>query len=236
MKLHVLGCHGPYPVAGGCTSGYLLENGKEALLMDCGSGVMGRLMEKWAPEKLTCVLLSHLHFDHASDLMVMRYYLEFAKATLPVYVPKEDESIFKSLLCAPAFDVRPYPEAGLSLMGLSIDTMPVRHPVPCRAIRLKDGEKTLVFTGDTNDCEGLPEFCRGADLLLSDAAFLENEWNDQKPHMSARGAARLAKEAGAQALYLTHLPVGHTPEALEKEAREIYPAAKAVHPGMVISL
>ena len=235
MKLHVIGCHGPYPVAGGCTSGYLIEHQGKALLMDCGSGVMGRLMKLWDPAALEGVLLSHLHFDHASDLLVMRYYLEIAGKTLPVYVPPEDDSPFRALLTAPAFDVRPYP-AELTIMGLNIATMPVRHPVPCRALRLTDGEKVLVFTGDTNDCEGLGDFSRHADVLLADAAFLSQEWTDQKPHMSAAGAARLAESAEAGMLYLTHLPVRHDPATLVAEARAVYPGAQAVFPGQVIEL
>ncbi len=235
MKLHVIGCHGPYPVAGGTTSGYLIEHNGKALLMDCGAGVLGRLMQLWDPAALECVLLSHLHFDHASDLLVLRYYLEITRKTLTVYVPPEDESPFRDLLTAPAFDVRPYPEA-LNVMGLTVATLPVRHPVPCRALRLTDGERTLVFTGDTNDCAGLAEFAKGADLLLADAAFLTDEWTDQKPHMSAAGAARLANEAGAKKLYLTHLPVRHAPETMEKEAKALFLNAQAVHPGMVIAL
>ncbi|MBR4333543.1 MAG: MBL fold metallo-hydrolase [Clostridia bacterium] len=235
MKLHVIGCHGPYPVAGGCTSGYLLEHAGKALLMDCGAGIMGRLMQLWDPAALEGVLLSHLHFDHASDLLVMRYYLEIAGKTLPVYVPPEDASPFRALLTAPAFDVRPYP-AELALMGLSITTLPVRHPVPCRALRLTDGEKALVFTGDTNDCPGLDTFARNADVLLADAAFLTPEWTDQKPHMSAAGAARLALAAEAKELYLTHLPVKHAPETLVREAKQVFPHVQAVAPGMVIAL
>lgn len=235
MKLHVIGCHGPYPVAGGCTSGYLVEHEGKALLMDCGAGVMGRLMKLWDPSALEAVLLSHLHFDHASDLLVMRYYLEIAGKTLPVYVPPEDDSPFKALLTAPAFDVRPYPTE-LEIMGLNIATLPVRHPVPCRALRLTDGEKTLVFTGDTNDCPGLDAFARNADALLADAAFLTPEWTDQKPHMSAAGAARLALAAEAKELYLTHLPVRHAPETLVQEAKQVFPRVRAVTPGMVIAL
>jgi ribonuclease BN (tRNA processing enzyme) len=233
MKLHVIGCHGPYPAAGGCTSGYLIEHQGKALLMDCGAGVMGRLMKLWDPAALEAVLLSHLHFDHASDLLVMRYYLEIAGKALTVYVPPEDHSPFLTLLTSPAFDVRPYP-AELDIMGLKVTTTPVRHPVPCRALRLTDGEKTLVFTGDTNDCPGLDAFARNASVLLADAAFLTNEWTDQKPHMSAAGAARLAVEAEAKTLYLTHLPVRHAPETLEKEAKAIFPRVQAVAPGMVI--
>lgn len=235
MKLHVLGCHGPYPPAGGATSGYLIENKGKTLLMDCGAGVMGRLMRLCDPAQLEGVLLSHLHFDHASDLLVMRYYLEIAGKTLPVYVPEEDESPFRALLAAPAFDVRPYPET-LEIAGLTVTTMPVRHPVPCRALKLTDGSKTLVFTGDTNDCPGLAGFAKDTDVLLADAAFLEEEWADTKPHMSASGAARLAKEAGAKSLYLTHLPVRHAPATLVKEAQAVYPGAQAVFPGLVIPL
>ncbi|MBE5786604.1 MAG: MBL fold metallo-hydrolase [Clostridiales bacterium] len=235
MKLHVLGCHGPWPGANGATSGYLVEHAGKALLMDCGSGIMGRLMAKWDPRTLEGVLLSHLHFDHACDLLVMRYYLEKAGAALPVYVPGEDQSPLRSLLTGPAFDVRPYPEV-LEIMGLTVSTFPVRHPVPCRAIRLSDGEKTLVFTGDTNDCPGLGDFARDADALLADAAFLASEWHENLPHMSAAGAARLAMDAHARALYLTHLPHAHSTDTMEAEAKTCFPGAKAVQPGTVIAL
>lgn len=235
MRLHVLGCHGPYPCAGGATSGYLLEKDGQALLMDCGSGVLGRLMRLWDPAELAGVLLSHLHFDHACDLLVMRYYLEQRGKTLPVYVPPEDHSPFRELLACPAFDMRPYPEE-LCIMGVRVTTMPVRHPVPCRALRITDGEKTLVFTGDTNDCPGLAEFAREADVLLADAAFLTAEWTAMKPHMSAAGAARLALDAQAKTLYLTHLPVFHDPETLMSEAKAVFPGAQAVYPGGIIAL
>lgn len=235
MKLHILGCHGPYPPSGGATSGYLIENHGKLLLMDCGAGVMGRLMCLCDPAQLEGVLLSHLHFDHASDLLVMRYYLEIAGKTLLVYVPGEDDSPFRALLTAPAFDVRPYPDT-LEIAGLTVQNMPVRHPVPCRALKLTDGNKTFVFTGDTNDCAGLSTFAENADLLLADAAFLEEEWAEAKPHMSALRAARLAKEASAKALYLTHLPVRHEPATLVKEAQAEYPQAQAVFPGLVIRL
>lgn len=235
MILHVLGCYGPYPPAGRATSGYLIENQGKTLLMDCGAGVLSHVMQMCDPASLEGVLLSHLHFDHASDLLVMRYYLESAKKTMPVYVPKEDNSPFQALLTGPAFDVRPYPDT-LQIAGLTVTTMPVRHPVPCRALRLTDGRKTLVYTGDTNDCPGLSAFAENADVLLADAAFLTEEWTEEKPHMSAAGAARLGKEANAKALYLTHLPVSHEPDSLVKEAQAVYASAQAVYPGMLIAL
>ena len=235
MKLHVIGCYGPYPNAGGATTGYLVEHEGKALLMDCGAGVLGRLMQLFDPAALECVILSHLHFDHASDMLVLRYYLERMGKTLPVYVPGEDDSPLRGLLTAPAFNVMPYPEE-LRVMGLSITTMPVSHPVPCRALRLTDGEKTLVFTGDTNACPGLADFARDADVLLADSAFLSAEWNEKMPHMSARMCGELAAESGAKRLYLTHLAPRHAPEAVVDDARAAFPEAQIVRPGLVIAL
>lgn len=235
MRLHVLGCHGPYPPAGGCTSGYLLEEGDARILMDCGSGVLGQLTKKCDPASLSAVLLSHLHFDHASDLTVLRYYLDIRGKTLPLYLPPEDHSALRGILEESAYQVIPYPEA-FQIGPFSVTTLPVRHPFPCRAIRITNGDKTLVFTGDTNDCPGLAEFAGDADALLADAAFLQSEWTTEKPHMSARGAAELANAARAKALYLTHLPVGHDPATIEKEARQVNAGAVAVCPGMVIGL
>ena len=235
MRLHVLGCHGPWPCAGGATSGYLIEQGEQTLLMDCGAGVLGKLLALCDPAALSGVLLSHLHADHASDLLVLRYYLESRGVSLPVYVPGEDASPLRALLSCPALQIAPYPDS-LSLAGLRVTTLPVRHPVPCRALRLTDGEKTLLYTGDTNDCPGLAAFARGADALLADAAFLEAEWKETLPHMSAARAARLAAEAGAKSRSLTHLPTRHAPETLAAEAKKIFPAAQAVFPGQVIAL
>lgn len=235
MKLHVIGCQGPFPGAGGATSGYLLEHDGRALLMDCGAGVLGKLMQIWDPAKLCGIVMSHLHFDHASDLLVLRYYLEKMGKTMPIYVPSEDQSPLRALLTAPAFSVRDYP-AVISLMGLTITNFPVNHPVPCRALRFSDGVQSLVFTGDTNLCPGLAQFAQGTDVLLADSAFLQDEWKESLPHLSASHAAMLAREANVQRLYLTHLPVQHAPETLEREARSIFDAAQAVKPGMVISL
>lgn len=230
MKIHVLGCNGPYPAAFGGTSGYLVENEGKYLLMDCGSGTLSRLMGLCDPKALEGILLSHLHYDHMADALVLSYYAP----GLPVYCPGEEHAV-KPLLQS-AFDVRPFPAPGetVSMIGLDISFFPTRHPVPCRAMRMTGGGKTFVYTGDTNECDGLDAFAAGADVLLADAAFLESEWNDRLPHLSARRCALLAQKAHAGRLYLTHLPVRHDADTLEREAREVFPDSLAVHTGMTI--
>lgn len=235
MELHVLGCHGPFPCAGGATSGYLLTAAdKPPLLLDCGAGILGKLLTVCDPSSLGAVLLTHLHYDHVSDMGVLQYY-PLTKA-MPVYYPLEDDSFRTTVLQNPFFDIHPYPNGAFELPGgWRVETCPTVHPVPCRALRITDGEKTLVYTGDTNLCPALTEFCRGADLLLCDAAFLTSEWAAHRPHLSAALAAQLAVDSGVTNLYLTHLPVRHDPATLVAEARAVLPSAQAVAPGLTIS-
>ena len=73
MRLTVLGCYGPYPAAGQNCSGYLLQDGTTSVLLDCGNGVLSQLRYHLEPWQLNAVILSHLHSDHMSDVMIMRY-------------------------------------------------------------------------------------------------------------------------------------------------------------------
>ena len=92
MKLTILGNNGPYPAPGGACSGYLLssDSGDTRILIDCGTGVLCRLMDECPPEALDAVVLSHLHFDHMSDMLPMQYALQFSRraTALPVLEPE----------------------------------------------------------------------------------------------------------------------------------------------------
>ena len=79
MKLTVLGCNGPYPAAGGACSGYLLEAENTRVLLDCGTGVLAALPARMAPEELDAVVLSHLHYDHMSDMLPLIYRMQGKK-------------------------------------------------------------------------------------------------------------------------------------------------------------
>ena len=76
MKLTVLGKYGPYAPPGGATSGYLMENGGEYVLLDMGSGVLARLQEFIQPSQLKGIIVSHVHYDHINDLFLYKYMLE----------------------------------------------------------------------------------------------------------------------------------------------------------------
>ncbi len=75
MKLTILGSSAAYPKAGGACSGYLVEEGKTRLLVDCGTGVLSNLQKLFALKDVGHIVISHLHADHCFDLIPYRYAL-----------------------------------------------------------------------------------------------------------------------------------------------------------------
>ena len=219
MKLTVLGRYGPYPAPGGATSGYLVESGGTRLLLECGSGVVSNLLRVCPATALAGVMLSHLHMDHAGDLGVLRYALEAAGAQLPAVAPDAPEDAAALLLRHAAYRLERAEEGREYRFGaLTVRLFLVHHPVPTFALRVSDGARTLFYTGDTGYFPALAEAAWGADAVLADACFSEADAAVKPPvHMTAAQAARLAREAGAARLLLTHVPgAPGAAEAMEK--------------------
>lgn len=233
MRVTVLGQYSPYPAPGGACSGYLLEEGDTRVLLDCGPGALGRLLQAVGPERLTAVVLSHLHYDHMSDLLAMGYALEFSgRGKLPLYMPEGPEPVRALLERGPYV---PRPMADGAIGSIHFAYLPARHPVPGFSVKARGGGRTLLYTGDTNWHEGLVPFARGCSLVLADAALTRAMWKEQAPHMSAAHCARLALEAGAEALILTHLRPDVDQARLLAEARALCPFAVLAQAGMTLS-
>ena len=237
MILKILGNNGPYPAPGGACSGYLLssDSGNTNLLIDCGTGVLCKLMDACPPEVLDAVVLRHLHYDHMSDMLPMQYALQFRPRPrpLPVYAPQAPEAVHALLQC-PQFDLWPAEDVTVGEMRVSFT--PARHQVPTNAVAVACDGARFVFTGDSNEDALVELFCQGADLLLADCGLSSADHKYTSPHYSARLCGALAKGASAKRLLLTHLNPKYDPQALLTEAREAYPAAELAEPGGVYYL
>lgn len=224
MKLTILGMNGPFPAPGGAASGYLVTANGTALAMDLGSGCLAQLTARTAPENLAALLLTHWHYDHCADVLPLIYRLEAcAQQPLHIYAPADETSLVRKAVqaCSKIILHDVAPGDLLTLDCVTVEAHAARHPVPALMYRVTDGDRTLCYTGDTNTVEGLVEFARNADLLLADGLFPTAVWTEGKPHLSAAHAARLAKDAGAKRLVITHLNPVIDPETLLKEARAI---------------
>jgi ribonuclease Z len=89
--------------------------------------------------------------------------------------------------------------------------------------------RTIVFSGDTRPCRALFDAAVGADVLVHEATFLEEERDRaaETGHTTAMQAARLARDAGVHLLALTHLSTRYL-------GREIAAEAAAEFPGTVV--
>ncbi|MBQ8506969.1 MAG: MBL fold metallo-hydrolase [Clostridia bacterium] len=231
MKLKVLGNNGPYPSVGGACSAYLLtsDSGNTRLLIECGTGMLSMLQREASFDSLSAVILSHLHFDHMSDILPMQYALQFhPRSPLPVYAPRTPENV-RALLNAPCYAPQDISDAQIGEMKISV--CPVRHPVETYALRIECDGRVFTYTGDTNEIEILDSFCAGADLLLADAGLSSEHWSINAPHLSARGCGELAQRAGVKKLLLTHLNPRYTPEQLVEEAKAAFPNCEFTNPG-----
>jgi ribonuclease Z len=100
--------------------------------------------------------------------------------------------------------------------------------------------RRIVYTGDSRPCKATLEIARGADLLIHDATFGEEEAERASAtgHSTAREAAELAKQAGVSKLVLTHISSRYAddPRGLEREARHIFRDTVTAHDGMEIEV
>ena len=236
MILTMLGVNGPYPSPKGACSGYLLtsDSGRTKILIDCGSGVLGRLLNECTARDLNAVILTHLHFDHMSDMLPMNYLLKAAGIeSLKVLCPQTPDKVRK-ILEGGALDL--YPMKDLTIGEMKIEFLPVSHPVEAYAVRVFCDGKTFVYTSDTNECDALTLFSNEADLLLADAGLLRDDWTIKKPHMTPGMCARLARDAGARMLVLTHINPSYNAEAVLDEAVNDYPEAMVARAGLRINI
>ena len=232
MFLTFLGINGPYPEKGGACSGYLLtsDSGKTNIAIDLGSGCLGRLTNELGDiTKLDALILSHLHYDHMSDCLPLQYALDFSGVTaLKTFAPETPAANRK--LLGGKLDV--YPMQDTVIGEMKVEFTPVRHPVETYAVKVICDGSTFVYTGDSNVCDSLPLFCAKCDLLLADCGLSEEDWTNNKPHFSPSMCGKLAKDAGANSLWLTHLSPRYNPEELLNDCLPVFPNTEIAKAGL----
>ncbi|MGC1853199.1 MAG: ribonuclease Z [Solirubrobacterales bacterium] len=84
--------------------------------------------------------------------------------------------------------------------------------------------RTLVLTGDTAPCHATVEAARGADLLVHDASFAEEEAQRAADtgHSTVGQAAAVAREAEVKLLALVHISSRYHVGKVLDEAREVF--------------
>ena len=89
MKLTCLGTGSPESHQRRASSGYLIEIGNDKILLDCGGGVVSRLIETGLrPSDITHLFFTHLHSDHMMDYArLIHAAWDEGKNDMPVFGP-----------------------------------------------------------------------------------------------------------------------------------------------------
>ena len=200
-----------------------------------GSGTLSRLFQQGGITGLNGILLSHLHSDHMEDLMILRYALQQFRSRgrevpipLLVAAPAEPEQEYRQLSACGMYDMMPIADGMTLRFGeLSVKFQRMIHPVPSYSMDITDGKRRLFYTGDTGYFPELPALCQDADLLLADCGLLSAEKTTAiAPHLTAKEAGELARDAGVGQLICSHIWGGYEDEQVGEEARLAFPAAQ----------
>lgn len=206
---------------------------------------------------------SHLHWDHIQGFpFFMPAFLP--DTHLELFGPRDEdgtslEKVLEKQMAPPNFPVPLGAMAstkkfhtiaggdGHEVGPFTVTTRALCHPQGSLGYRIEAGGRVFCFATDTEHPsdggidEALITLARGADLLAYDAQYTDQEYATKKGwgHSTYTAAARAAKAAGVKKLLLTHHDPTHGDEvieAIEREARVLFPEAACAREGSVIDL
>jgi ribonuclease Z len=128
---------------------------------------------------------------------------------------------------ADALGVPPGPERGRLQSGEAIALADGSVVTPDQVLGPPRAGRKVLISGDTAPSLGYLDLAQGAELLVHEATFCEEEREraQETSHSTAREAAQLAKAAGVRMLALTHLSSRYFGPEVLREAREVFPDA-----------
>ncbi len=230
MRLTVVGSSPSWPNPGGAHSGYLIENERGVLLVDCGPGVLARLREGRPWPHVDAIVISHLHLDHCGDLVPWLWgHLIGPMAGTPgpeLWLPPH--GLGRLLSFAPielferVFPLRSY-EDGVAFDAGGCTILPravLHYDEPTWGLRIECDGRAIAYSADSAPCPSLEELARDADVFICEAT-LDVPEDDPHGHMTPDEARTAFQASGARRLLLTHRAADRPLEELVYDGFEL---------------
>ncbi|MCX5786113.1 MAG: MBL fold metallo-hydrolase [Elusimicrobia bacterium] len=247
MEIVFLGTNGWYDTSTGNTVCALIKTKRFDVVLDAGNG-LAKLDRYCDGSKPVYLFLSHFHLDHIIGLHALLKF-RFRKG-LTICAQKGARRVLKAFVNAPftmPLSKLPYPVRVVELpvearkLPFKIKSLPLEHADPVLGFRLRLDGKTVAYCTDTGYCPNALKLAKGADLLIAECSHLPGESNPGWPHFNPETAAKLAREAGARRLALTHFSADRYPDMRGRAmalrvARKMFSRTAAAKDGMRIKL
>jgi ribonuclease BN (tRNA processing enzyme) len=249
LKVIFLGTNGWYDTPTGNTICTLLRTDQYDIILDAGIGFYK--IDHYIPEgdeKPATLLLSHFHLDHIYGLHML------VKCRFPhgltLCGPAGTRRILDMIVNSPftvslerlpfATEVCELPEEA-GRLPFPLDAKPLLHSGVTLGYRFLLDGKIIAYCPDTGYCDNAVALARDADLLIAECAYKSGEADESWPHLNPESAARIAVEANAKRLILTHFAAGtyltlEERKVSEKAAQAIFPNTLAAVDDLAVDL
>jgi phosphoribosyl 1,2-cyclic phosphodiesterase len=202
----------------------------DIVIVDAGSGIRGlgnRLLKENRPS--SNLILTHSHWDHLLGFPFFKP-LYHPEALINVFAPRIEgltvKEMMAGLFASPYFPIA-FKNIGakvachalglepFSIGSLHITPIPLSHPNQGLGYKFTEEGRSFVFLTDNEltfkhpgglDVQEYASFCAGADLLLHDGEYTEEDYLGTKGwgHSMYKDALGLALESGVKKLGLVH--------------------------------
>jgi ribonuclease BN (tRNA processing enzyme) len=207
-------------------------------LFDCGPGTLRALAAAGIGlGEVRRIVISHFHPDHCLDLAAVAFARRnpcFAPGPLELVGPRGLVEWLEGLAsalgrwaCFEGVAVREAAPGDVLAAGADptrLSCAATGHTPEALAWRADLGEGgSVVYSGDSGECDALAELAAGADLFVCECSFPEDQ--AVEAHLTPRGAGRLARRAGCRRLLLTHFYPTLEPAVAVREAGAVFDGA-----------
>lgn len=214
IDFKTLGCYGVYPPYGKACNGYLFGEYNKQFIVDFGFGCMSKLLGVTREfNNIECIILTHLHYDHMSDIFAMGYYLQKNNAKITVILPQTPVEISSLVAKMNCFNIVILNEnLNINIGNLNVTASKSVHSVETYSIIIRRDQDKMVYTSDIEDSAVLKILAVDATEVIGDAGTPQYYRNKGVSHIGVTDLANaVPKEAK---LYLGHLREGMEDEIL----------------------
>jgi len=247
---------------GGNTSCVLLDApGHDPIVLDLGTGL--RQLGQHLPTDGSfrgSALVTHMHWDHVQGLPFFAPILAEG-AQLDIYGPPQDEGgslaeAFHQFVRPPFFPVtveqlygqiafHDAADCDIEIDGAKVRVRPVPHVGANNGYRVEVGGATIAYLADHQmphdgshaATDAVLELCDGADLVIHDAQYTDDEFAEKYywGHCTGDFAVFVAAEAGAKRLALFHHDPAHDDDAVDALLARAQDAAESTSLSEVVA-